>query len=153
MSSFGILCYFSLIVFMKDSKQRGFWNKKNTHIIVVDLRCLWLSVSSFTFAAPIKFWRGKKASEFSGYSILLRFEMTIGINFELQHTDVRRGKLEFLNKSKSIETPACMTYTLRGAVPHLLADNLSSLPIDLVQISIEHLWVCLYITRTFVLTV
>lgn len=68
--------------------------------------------------------------------------MTVGINFELQPTEsnnLRRGRLEFPNKSKSVDTPACMTYTLRGSVPHLLADNTSSLPTDLVQISLEHL--------------
>ncbi|CAO3650241.1 unnamed protein product [Cunninghamella blakesleeana] len=50
----------------------------------------------------------------------------------------RRGTLQFLKKNKTIQTPACLTYTIRGAVPHLIVDNLNGLPIDMFQISLEH---------------
>lgn len=64
------------------------------------------------------------------------------VNFKLQQAEsslLRRGTLQFTKKNKSMQTPACMTYTLRGAVPHLVADNLKSLPVELVQISLEQL--------------
>ncbi|KAI7906995.1 uncharacterized protein BX663DRAFT_494456 [Cokeromyces recurvatus] len=69
-------------------------------------------------------------------------KMASAINFKLQQTDsnlIRRGALQFIKKNKTIQTPACMTYTLRGSVPHLVADNLKSLPIELVQVSLEQL--------------
>lgn len=49
----------------------------------------------------------------------------------------RRGTLSFTKKNQTLQTPACLTYTLRGSVPHLVADNLKLLPIDLVQVSLE----------------
>ncbi|KAI8078442.1 tRNA-guanine(15) transglycosylase-like protein [Thamnidium elegans] len=68
----------------------------------------------------------------------------MALNFKLQLAEnsasniFRRGTLSFTKKNHVIQTPACMTYTLRGAVPHLLADNLKLLPIELVQVSLEH---------------
>ncbi|OAD08907.1 hypothetical protein MUCCIDRAFT_76222 [Mucor lusitanicus CBS 277.49] len=61
------------------------------------------------------------------------------VNFKLQAESnlLRRGALQFVKKNKTIQTPGCMTYTLRGSVPHLIKDNLSLLPIELVQISLE----------------
>ncbi|KAG0750128.1 hypothetical protein G6F57_003508 [Rhizopus arrhizus] len=61
------------------------------------------------------------------------------VDFQLtdNSNNVRRGTLQFTKKNKTIQTPACLTYTLRGSVPHLVADNLKPLPIDLVQVSIE----------------
>jgi queuine tRNA-ribosyltransferase subunit QTRTD1 len=63
------------------------------------------------------------------------------VDFQLtdNSNNVRRGTLQFTKKNKTIQTPACLTYTLRGSVPHLVADNLKPLPIDLVQVSIEQL--------------
>lgn len=69
----------------------------------------------------------------------------MALNFKLQLAEnsasniIRRGTLSFTKKNQVIQTPACMTYTLRGAVPHLLADNLKLLPVELVQVSLEHL--------------
>ncbi|KAI9486567.1 MAG: tRNA-guanine(15) transglycosylase-like protein [Benjaminiella poitrasii] len=66
--------------------------------------------------------------------------MASAINFKIQQTDsnlIRRGVLQFIKKNKSIQTPGCMSYTLRGSIPHLVADNLKALPIELVQISLE----------------
>ncbi|CEP07459.1 hypothetical protein [Parasitella parasitica] len=62
------------------------------------------------------------------------------VSFKLQaeYSLFRRGVLYFVKKNKSIQTPGCMTYTLRGSVPHLIKDNLSLLPIELVHISLEH---------------
>ncbi|EPB87465.1 hypothetical protein HMPREF1544_05775 [Mucor circinelloides 1006PhL] len=61
------------------------------------------------------------------------------VNFKLQAESslFRRGALQFVKKNKTIQTPGCMTYTLRGSVPHLIKDNLPLLPIELVQISLE----------------
>ncbi|KAI8099081.1 tRNA-guanine(15) transglycosylase-like protein [Halteromyces radiatus] len=50
----------------------------------------------------------------------------------------RRGALNLVKKNKTIQTPACLTYTIRGAVPHLIVDNLSGLPIDMCHLSLEH---------------
>jgi queuine tRNA-ribosyltransferase subunit QTRTD1 len=65
------------------------------------------------------------------------------INFQLAENSAsnifRRGTLCFTKKNQTIQTPACMTYTLRGSVPHLIADNLKLLPIELVQVSLEQL--------------
>ena len=52
---------------------------------------------------------------------------------------LRRGTLVFNTKNKTIQTPACLGYTLRGAVPHLVADNLKLLPVELLQVSLEQL--------------
>lgn len=69
---------------------------------------------------------------------------TSAINFQLAETSstaaaLRRGTLSFTKKNQVIQTPACMTYTLRGSVPHLISDNLKLLPIELVQITLEQL--------------
>ncbi|KAI8075415.1 uncharacterized protein B0P05DRAFT_547419 [Gilbertella persicaria] len=67
------------------------------------------------------------------------------VNFKLQQVEnsaskmIRRGTLEFTKKNKTIQTPACMTYTLRGSVPHLVADNLKLLPVELAHITLEQL--------------
>lgn len=65
------------------------------------------------------------------------------INFQLAENSasnlLRRGTLSFTKKNQVIQTPACMTYTLRGSVPHLIADNLNLLPIELVQVTLEQL--------------
>jgi hypothetical protein len=73
--------------------------------------------------------------------------MASALNFKLQVAEnsasnlIRRGTLSFTKKNQVIQTPACLTYSLRGAVPHLVADNLKLLPIELVQISLEQLYV------------
>lgn len=54
-------------------------------------------------------------------------------------TSLRRGSVHFAQKNKTIQTPACLTYTLRGSVPHLVADNLKQLPVESVQVSLDHL--------------
>lgn len=54
-------------------------------------------------------------------------------------TSLRRGSVHFAQKNKTIQTPACLTYTLRGSVPHLVADNLKLLPVESVQVSLDHL--------------
>ncbi|CAO3678293.1 unnamed protein product [Rhizopus stolonifer] len=51
---------------------------------------------------------------------------------------IRRGTLHFSKKNKTIQTPACLTYTLRGYLPHLASDNLKPLPIEFVQVTLEH---------------
>lgn len=63
------------------------------------------------------------------------------LNFKLAESSnlFRRGTLSFTKKNQTLQTPACLTYTLRGSVPHLVADNLKLLPIDLVQVSLEQL--------------
>lgn len=65
------------------------------------------------------------------------------MNFQLAENSassiIRRGTLHFSKKNKTIQTPACLTYTLRGSVPHLASDNLKPLPIEFVQITLEHL--------------
>ncbi|CDS14037.1 hypothetical protein LRAMOSA06208 [Lichtheimia ramosa] len=53
-------------------------------------------------------------------------------------TSLRRGSVHFAQKNKTIQTPACLTYTLRGSVPHLVADNLKLLPVESVQVSLDH---------------
>ncbi|RCH90211.1 Queuine tRNA-ribosyltransferase subunit qtrtd1, partial [Rhizopus azygosporus] len=67
--------------------------------------------------------------------------MASAVNFHLAENSasniIRRGALQFTKKNKTIQTPACLTYSLRGSVPHLVADNLKLLPIELVQISLE----------------
>ncbi|KAG0166738.1 Queuine tRNA-ribosyltransferase subunit qtrtd1 [Apophysomyces sp. BC1034] len=69
--------------------------------------------------------------------------MASTVNFKLQQLDhstshlIRRGALHFTKKDKLIQTPACLTYTLRGAVPHVVSDNLKQLPVELLQISLE----------------
>ncbi|KAF7732759.1 hypothetical protein EC973_000031 [Apophysomyces ossiformis] len=69
--------------------------------------------------------------------------MASTVNFQLQQLDhstshlIRRGALHFTKKDKLIQTPACLTYTLRGAVPHIVSENLKQLPVDLLQISLE----------------
>ncbi|KAG1464153.1 hypothetical protein G6F46_005358 [Rhizopus delemar] len=66
--------------------------------------------------------------------------MTSAVNFHLAENSasiIRRGALHFTRKNKTIQTPACLTYTLRGSVPHLVADNLKPLPIELVQVTLE----------------
>ncbi|KAL1929953.1 hypothetical protein VTP01DRAFT_1107 [Rhizomucor pusillus] len=62
------------------------------------------------------------------------------INFTLhEHSNAaRRGCLRFLQKNKAIQTPACLTYTIRGSVPHLIPDNLTDQPIQAIQVSLEH---------------
>lgn len=69
--------------------------------------------------------------------------MASAVNFHLAENSasniIRRGALQFTKKNKTIQTPACLTYSLRGSVPHLVADNLKLLPIELVQISLEQL--------------
>ncbi|CAO3593338.1 unnamed protein product [Absidia cylindrospora] len=50
----------------------------------------------------------------------------------------RSGTLHWLKKKQTIQTPACLTYTIRGAVPHLVRDNLMELPIDGYHLSLEH---------------
>ncbi|KAI9262216.1 tRNA-guanine(15) transglycosylase-like protein [Phascolomyces articulosus] len=62
------------------------------------------------------------------------------LQFELTTIDnaLRRGTLNFTNKNKIIQTPACIAYTLRGSVPHLIADNLKLLPVDMVHVALEH---------------
>ncbi|KAI8142247.1 tRNA-guanine(15) transglycosylase-like protein [Fennellomyces sp. T-0311] len=62
------------------------------------------------------------------------------LQFELTTIDniLRRGTLHFVNKSKKVQTPACLTYTVRGSVPHLIADNLKLLPVDMVHVALEH---------------
>lgn len=69
-------------------------------------------------------------------------KMASAINFKLQSAEsslFRLGTLQFTKKNKTVQTPACLTYTLRGSVPHLIADNLKLLPIDLVHVSLEQL--------------
>ncbi|KAI9263752.1 tRNA-guanine(15) transglycosylase-like protein [Sporodiniella umbellata] len=63
------------------------------------------------------------------------------LQFELKElpNNARRGTLQFIEKNKTIQTPNCLTYSLRGSVPHLVADNLSPLPIELIQVSLEQL--------------
>ncbi|CAO3702490.1 unnamed protein product [Rhizopus stolonifer] len=63
----------------------------------------------------------------------------MSLHFQLteQSNKARRGTLCFTKKNKTIQTPACLTYTLRGSVPHLVGDNLKPLPIELAQISLE----------------
>ncbi|KAG0752460.1 hypothetical protein G6F22_021855 [Rhizopus arrhizus] len=68
--------------------------------------------------------------------------MTSAVNFHLAENSasiIRRGTLHFTRKNKTVQTPACLTYTLRGSVPHLVADNLKPLPIELVQVTLEQL--------------
>ncbi|KAG2227584.1 hypothetical protein INT45_002269 [Circinella minor] len=62
------------------------------------------------------------------------------LQFELTTIDkaLRRGSLHFTNKNKIIQTPACISYTVRGSVPHLIADNLKSLPVSMVHVALEH---------------
>ncbi|KAI7861819.1 hypothetical protein BDF14DRAFT_1863688 [Spinellus fusiger] len=40
---------------------------------------------------------------------------------------LRRGTLHFTKKAREIQTPACLTYTVRGSVPHLLQISLEQL--------------------------
>ncbi|OBZ84030.1 Queuine tRNA-ribosyltransferase subunit qtrtd1 [Choanephora cucurbitarum] len=69
--------------------------------------------------------------------------MTSAVSFKLQAAEnsaskiVRRGTLQFPRKNRTIQTPACMTYTLRGSVPHLVADNLKLLPVEIAQVTLE----------------
>lgn len=63
------------------------------------------------------------------------------INFTLheQSKAARRGCLKFIQKNKAIQTPACLTFTIRGSIPHLVPDNLTDQPIQAIQVSLEHL--------------
>ncbi|ORX53583.1 tRNA-guanine transglycosylase [Hesseltinella vesiculosa] len=50
----------------------------------------------------------------------------------------RRGTLQFIQKNKTIQTPACLAYTVRGAIPHLIVENTKDLPVDMYHLSLEH---------------
>lgn len=45
------------------------------------------------------------------------------------------------NTTRTIQTPAIIAYSKRGAIPHLTRDNVAKLPIELISLSLEHLYV------------
>ncbi|KAI9320574.1 tRNA-guanine(15) transglycosylase-like protein [Dichotomocladium elegans] len=53
-------------------------------------------------------------------------------------TKARRGSLHFALKNKTIQTPAFLTYSIRGSVPHLIQDNLKLLRVNWVHVALEH---------------
>jgi queuine tRNA-ribosyltransferase subunit QTRTD1 len=61
------------------------------------------------------------------------------LEFKIQETGTfeRCGTIQLAKRT--IHTPVCLTYSLHGSVPHLVADNLKHLPVHLVHIFLEQL--------------
>lgn len=71
------------------------------------------------------------------------------------HSHARSGTLVFMPRGFStsttespelqqqqprvVETPACVAYSRKGALPHLTRDNVARLPNEMLHLSLEHL--------------
>ncbi|SCV71968.1 BQ2448_4662 [Microbotryum intermedium] len=67
-------------------------------------------------------------------------KMTFALD-EAPAASPRTGKLTFDgtgSESRRIATPAVMSYTRKGAIPHLTRDNVARLPNEMVHLSLEH---------------
>lgn len=84
----------------------------------------------------LSFLMRKMAAAALQFSIHSRSE---GYSLANAAAGARRGTLHFTAKNKSVETPACLAYTVRGSVPHLVADNLKGLPVSMIHVALEHL--------------
>ncbi|CAG8612108.1 17728_t:CDS:2 [Gigaspora margarita] len=68
----------------------------------------------------------------SGFSFNL-LKITDPSRFRLGQLIFSRNKQE-----KILDTPNCFVYTMRGSVPHLTPDNLQTIPVDSLGITLEH---------------
>lgn len=62
----------------------------------------------------------------------------------------RRGQVELRSRStnavlQSIQTPGIITYTRRGAVPHLTPDNVARTGIQAIHLPLNHLFVYFFL--------
>jgi queuine tRNA-ribosyltransferase subunit QTRTD1 len=69
--------------------------------------------------------------------------MTFQLDSSASTTKGRTGRMTFNSEEnvsvRKVETPACVVYTRRGAVPHLTRDNVARLPVEMLHLSLEHL--------------
>ncbi|CAG8596290.1 7600_t:CDS:2 [Ambispora leptoticha] len=71
--------------------------------------------------------------EILGYFSIIKSSLGL---FDPTESSIRLGKLTF--REKTIRTPNCILYTIKGSVPHLTPDNLRLLPFGAVQVTLEH---------------